>query len=257
MTSIHIKTELHDGVLIISINRPDKKNAINLAMYDRLTVALEECDLDDRVRVVMLTGIGGNFTSGNDLADFLQTPPITQDSPALRFLLAVSSVRKPLIAAVEGVVIGVGVTMLLHCDLVYAGEGALFQMPFVNLGLCPEAGSTLLMPLMMGHQRAAELLLLGEPFSAEKAREVGIVNALFPDGQVLESALAKTLQLVTQPAASVRLAKELLKRHTSALMREIILHEVACLMERLKSPEAAEALEAFLQRRKADFSKFN
>jgi enoyl-CoA hydratase/carnithine racemase len=257
MTDDHILTELQDGILTVRINRPDKKNALNLAMYEALTTALERADREDGVRVVLLAGNGSDFTSGNDLADFLQSPPTGSESPVLRFLDAVSRARKPLVAAVEGMAVGVGVTMLLHCDLVYAGEGAVFQMPFVNLGLCPEAASTLLLPLMMGHQRAAELLLLGEPFSAERAREVGIVNALFPDAAVVGPAREKALQLAAQPAAAVRLAKELLKRDTASAVRETILHEGACFLERLKSPEAAEALQAFMQRRRPDFSRFN
>jgi len=257
MTDDHILTELQDGILTVRFNRPDKKNALSLAMYESLTAALERADRDDAVRVVLLAGTGGDFTSGNDLADFLQSPPTGPESPVLRFLDGVSRARKPLVAAVEGMAVGVGVTMLLHCDLVYAGESAVFQAPFVNLGLCPEAGSTLLMPRMMGHQRASELLLLGEPFSAERAREVGIVNVVFPDGAVMASARAKALQLAAQPPAAVRLAKELLKRDTAPSVGETILHEGACFLERLKSPEAAEALQAFMQRRKPDFSRFN
>ena len=257
MTEEQILTDLSDGVLTIRFNRPDKKNALNLAMYEALVAALERADSDDGVRVMLLAGAGGDFTSGNDLADFLQSPPAGPDSPVVRFLLGISRARTPIVAAVEGMAVGVGVTMLLHCDLAYAGEGALFQAPFVNLGLCPEAGSTLLLPRMMGHQRAAELLLLGEPFSARRAGEVGIVNAVFPDGTVEASARGKAVRLAAQPPAAIRLAKELLKRCTAADVAETILHEGACFLERLKSPEAAEALHAFIQRRKPDYSGLN
>jgi len=174
----------------------------------------------------------------------------------MQFLIAISEARKPIVAAVNGVAVGVGVTMLLHCDLVYAGSSASFQMPFVNLGLCPEAGSTLLLPRIMGHQRASELLLLGEAFSADKACAVGIVTAVCPDQEVLATARNKALQLVAQPAAALRLAKSLLKRDYAAPLRETIAEEVAQFKERLKSPEAAEALQAFMQRRKPDFTQF-
>ncbi|HEX9080369.1 MAG TPA: enoyl-CoA hydratase [Desulfuromonadaceae bacterium] len=257
MTGELIVTELSEGVFTVLLNRPEKKNALNLAMYGALAGALEEADRDDRVRAVLFTGSGGCFTSGNDIADFLQTSFLEKDGPVLRFLQALCGARKPLVAAVEGMAVGVGVTMLLHCDLAYAGEGAVFQAPFVNLGLCPEAGSTLLMPRMMGHQRAAELLLLGEPFTAGRAREVGIVNALFPDGEVTDGARAKALRLASQPPAAVRLAKELLKRDSAATLGETVLHEAACFLERLQSPEATEALHAFMQRRAPDFSRFN
>jgi enoyl-CoA hydratase/carnithine racemase len=257
MTDDLIRTELEEGVLSVAMNRPDKKNALNMAMYGALESALTLADSDDRVRVLLLSGSGGTFTSGNDLADFLDSSFIVRDSPVVRFMNALFSARKPIVAAVEGMAIGVGVTMLLHCDLVYAGEGARFQTPFVNLGLCPEAGSSLLMPRMMGHQRAAELLLLGEPFSALRAREVGIVNELFPDGSVLASARAKALQLAAQPAAAVRMAKALLKRESGAALLETARHEIDCFTERLQSPEALEAFQAFMQHRKPDFSRFS
>ncbi len=256
MTEDLIRTEPEEGVLSLVMNRPDKKNAMNMAMYGALESALAMADHDDKVRVILLSGSNGNFTSGNDLADFLAPSFLARESPVMRFLGTLFQARKPIVAAVEGMAIGVGVTMLLHCDLVYAGEGARFQAPFVNLGLCPEAGSTLLMPRMMGHQRAAELLLLGEPFSTSLAREVGIVNNTFPDGTVLASARAKARQLADQPAAAVRMTKALLKREVGAALLEAALHEVDCFTERLQSPEAQEALEAFMQHRKPDFSRF-
>lgn len=256
MTDDLVLAELQAGVLTIRFNRPDKKNALNLAMYEMAVAQLERADNDDGVRVILVTGSGGAFTSGNDLADFLHSPPKDLESPVMRFLLTIGRVRKPLVAAVEGVAVGVGVTMLLHCDLVYAGESALFQAPFVNLGLCPEAGATLLLPRMMGHQRAAELLLLGEPFTARRAWEVGIVNAVLPDGSVEAEARRKAGLLAAQPPAAVRLAKELLKRDSAAAVEAAMLHEGACFLERLSSPEAAEAVNAFLQRRQPDFSRF-
>ncbi len=251
-----IQSEISEGILTLLINRPDKKNALNLAMYQALADGLRQADSDDNVRVVLICGGEECFTSGNDLADFLSAPPNGQESPVMQFLLAISEARKPVVAAVNGLAVGVGVTMLLHCDLAYAGSGATFQMPFVNLGLCPEAGSTLLLPRIMGHQRAAELLLLGKVFNAEKACSLGIVTEVCPDREVLATARNRALQLAAQPAAAVRLSKELLKRDYAAQLRETILEEGRQFVARLKSPEAAEALQAFMQRRKPDFSKF-
>lgn len=251
-----IQTEVRDGVYTIRFNRPEKKNALNLAMYTALVEGLRQADGDDGVRVVLLTGTDGCFTSGNDLADFMTSPPGGGESPVMLFLGAISRFRKPIVAAVSGAAVGVGVTMLLHCDLVCAGNNALFQMPFVNLGLCPEAGSTLLLPLIMGHQRAAELLLLGESFSAEKACSVGIVNTVVADSDLLATAREKALQLAAQPAAAVRLAKELLKKGYAAPLQGVIAEEGRSFMARLQSPEAGEALQAFMERRKPDFSRF-
>lgn len=251
-----IQSELNSGVLTLTINRAEKKNALNLAMYSALANGLQRADGDDSVRVVLVTGSGDSFTSGNDLADFLMSPPTGMDSPVMRFLIALSTARKPLVAAVNGAAVGVGVTMLLHSDLVYAAKSSTFQMPFVNLGLCPEAGSSLLLPRIMGHQQAAELILLGETFSAEKARELQIVTSVHEDGVLLEYARKKALQLAAQPAAAVRLAKTLLKREYSAQLQETIVEEAKQFMARLKSPEAAEALQAFMERRRPDFTKF-
>jgi len=252
-----IRSACSDGIRTLCINRPEKKNALNLAMYQALADGLRQADMDDAVRVILISGCPECFTSGNDLADFLASPPTGADSPVMQFLTAISEARKPVVAAVNGIAVGVGVTMLLHCDLVYAGSGASFQMPFVNLGLCPEAGSTLLLPRIMGHQRAAELLLLGEVFSADKACSVGIVTAVCPDQEVLATARSKALQLAAQPAAAVRLTKSLLKRDTADPVRETIAEEGRQFMARLNSPEAAEALQAFMQRRTPDFSRFS
>ena len=251
-----IESDLRDGIFTMRFNRPEKKNALSLAMYTALVEGLGKADGDDGVRVVLLTGVDGCFTSGNDLADFVVAPPTGAESPVMQFLRALSQFRKPIVAAVTGTAVGVGVTMLLHCDLVYAGAGAVFQLPFVNLGLCPEAGSTLLFPRLMGHQRAAELLLLGEPFTAEKAREVGIVNGVCPDAEVVATAREHAKRLAAQPAAAVRLTKELLKRDQGVVVQKTIVEEGLHFMARLKSPEAMEALRAFMERRKPDFSRF-
>jgi len=255
-SSDQIRSELHEAILSLRINRPEKKNALNQGMYKALADGLKAADSDDSVRVILISGSQDCFTSGNDLADFIAGPLNPRDSPVMQFLYAISEARKPVVAAVNGLAVGVGVTMLLHCDLVYAGEGASFQMPFVNLGLCPEAGSTLLLPRLMGHQRAAQLLLLGEVFNAHKACSLGIVTELCPDKDVMATARKRALQLAGQPAAAVRLAKDLLKREYAPLLRETIAEEGEQFMVRLKSPEAAEALQAFMERRKPDFSRF-
>jgi len=253
----HILTDLAEGILTLRFNRPEKKNAITLAMYTTLADALQQADKDDSVRAVLITGTDGCFTSGNDVADFLNNPPTGDSSPALRFLTAISRAEKPIIAAVNGAAVGIGVTMLLHCDLVYAGASAIFSMPFVNMGLCPEGGSSLLMPRMMGHQRASELLLLGETFSAQAAHEAGIVNAVCHDGELPKTALSKARRLAAQPPAAVRVAKSLLKNDYAETLVKTINAEGACFIELLRSPEAIAAMRTFMERSKPDFSIFS
>ena len=252
-----ILADLQDGNLTVKINRPEKKNALTTAMYSALADALQRADEDPAIRVVLLTGCDDCFTSGNDIADFINFPPTGPDSPVLRFLNAITCAATPIIAAVSGSAVGVGTTLLLHCDLVYAADTASFQMPFVSLGLCPEAGSTLLMPQLMGHQRASELLLLGESFSALRAEQLGIVTAVVPQQMLLQTARSKALKLAAQPAAAVRLTKSLLKRGNTGQLRETTMFEISCFLERLSSPEAKEALQSFMERRTPDFSKFD
>jgi enoyl-CoA hydratase/carnithine racemase len=244
-----IVTEQQDGIMQIRIQRPEKKNALTLAMYAGLTAALTEAERDPAIRVVVLTGNGDNFTSGNDIADFLAAPPTGDDSPVFQFLGALQQFGKPLIAAVNGVAVGIGVTMLLHCDLIYVRAGAILQLPFVNLGLCPEAGSSLLLPRRVGYPRAAEWLLLGEPFHAEQALDWGLINAIGADaGATLELAMAKAQRLAQQPPAAVRLTKALLKRAEAEPVRETIALESRYFMEQLGSPEAQATLRAFVER---------
>jgi enoyl-CoA hydratase/carnithine racemase len=252
MSTPEILTEREDGVLRVRIHHPDKKNALTLAMYAALTAALDEAHRDAAIRVVVLTGSGDNFTSGNDIADFLAAPPTGEDSPVFQFLAALRQFEKPLVAAVNGLAVGIGVTMLLHCDLIYVRAGATLLMPFVNLGLCPEAASSLLLPRQIGYPRAAELLLLGEPFSAEQALEWRLINAIGADAEAtLDLALAKARRLARQPAAALRLAKALLKRTDADAVRETIALESRHFIEQLSSPEAAAALRAFVERRRS------
>ena len=244
-----IVVEQQDGVMQICIQRPDKKNALTRAMYAGLTAALTEAEHDPAVRVAVLTGNGDSFTSGNDIADFLSAPPAGESSPVFQFLAALRQFGKPLIAAVNGVAIGIGVTLLLHCDLIYVRASAILQLPFVNLGLCPEAGSSLLLPRRIGHPRAAELLLLGEPFSAEQALDWGLINGIGADaGATLELAIAKAQRLAQQPPAAVCLTKALLKRADAEATRETIALESRHFLERLDSPEVQSILRAFMER---------
>lgn len=252
----HIVTETRDGVLRVEMRRPEKRNALTAAMYARLAEVFHEAGSDREVRVLLLHGQPGIFTAGNDLGEFLNEPPMDEGAPVFRFLEAFRVFAKPFVAAVTGAAVGIGTTMLLHCDLVYAGEGARFQLPFVSLGLCPEAASSLLLPALVGHARAAEIILLGEPFGADKAREIGLVNGVLPDAEVLGHALARARSLAAQPPAAVRLAKFLLKRSQAALVAEAMAEEDRQFKTRLVSPEAKEAFNAFLARRKPDFSQF-
>ena len=251
-----ILRELHDGVMELSFDRPGKKNAIDREMYAVLVEALEAAASDPKVRVVLFLGRNGDFTSGNDIVDFLNPETFTSDSPVLRFITGLSEAQKPLVAGVEGLAVGIGVTMLLHCDLVYAGRGARFQMPFTGLGLVPEAGSSLLLPGIVGTQRAAELVLLGEAIEAEKAYRFGFVNEVVADGEATSRARTAARTLAGKAPEALRLSKSLLRQGERALLKEAIARETAIFRERLTSTEAAEAFSAFAQKRKADFSCF-
>jgi enoyl-CoA hydratase/carnithine racemase len=256
--SARIVTEIADRILSVAIDRPEAKNALSVAMYQDLADALARAASDPAVRVVLLHGHPQVFTSGNDIADFMDaSSAFTEDRPVMRFLRAISTAEKPIVAAVNGPAIGIGTTMLLHCDFVYAGEGARFQLPFVNLALVPEAASTLLLPSAVGYLRAAELMLLGEPFSSAKAREYGIVTEVVADGETLDVARGVAAKLAAKPPASVRLTKMLMKQSTiepvSARMRDETRH----FAERRGSPEAAEAFRAFFEKRTPDFSQFD
>lgn len=237
-----------EGVRQITMNRPDRRNALDRATYQGLIDALAAADADAAVRAVVLTGAGGCFTSGNDIKDFaaggLEGPRV-----AIDFLTAISTARKPIVAAVEGFAVGIGTTMLLHCDLAYAGRGASFRLPFVTLGLCPEGGSSYLLPLIAGSKRAAELLMLGEAFDPEQAREAGLINGITGEGGALAAALAKARALAALPPQSVALTKSLLKRGGAAAVAEAIATEARHFGERLMSAEAQAAFAAFLTRR--------
>jgi enoyl-CoA hydratase/carnithine racemase len=252
----HIITESRDGVLRIEINRPDKKNALTSAMYQAMADAIRLAETDAKVRVVLIHGKADQFTAGNDLQDFLDNPPRDDARPVFQFLYGISQAQKPIVAAVAGVAVGIGTTMLLHCDLVYAAPNARLQLPFVNLGLVPEAASSLLLPALLGYQRAAELLLLGEPFTAQKAKEIGLVTEVVPEGELFATAMAQAKKLAGKPASSVRLTKKLMKQGQMEAVAQRIKVESDHFGERLASPEAKEAFSAFLEKRKPDFGRF-
>lgn len=255
--SEHIISTVADRIARIEIRRPEKKNALTGEMYTAMASALDAAEADNAVRVIVIHGQPGVFTSGNDLKDFLDAPPTSDDSPVFRFLNGFSRLKKPFVAAVSGVAVGVGTTLLLHCDLVYADDSARFMLPFVNLGLCPEAGSSLLLPMLAGHVRAAEMLMLGEPFDANTAREIGLVNAVIPAAQLLDHTLERARKLAAQPPTALRVTKQLLKRGKAALIAETMAEEGRLFKEQLASPEAREAFTAFLEKRKPDFSGFD
>jgi enoyl-CoA hydratase/carnithine racemase len=253
----HVRVETADRVLRIELARPDKKNALSPDMYQALAGAFAAADGDAGVRVILIHGTSGCFTSGNDVRDFLELDRGPADSPASGFLRAIAAAKKPVVAAVGGPAVGVGTTMLLHFDLIYAAPNARFQLPFVPLGLLPEAASSLLLPMVAGYQRAAELLLLGQPFTAEKARAAGIVTEIVPEAELLDYARTAALSLAALPPASVRMTKELMKRGLAQAVRERMQEELVLFGERLRSPEAKEALGAFMEKRRPDFSRFS
>ena len=253
---MQILTNLEGPVLRLQINRPEKRNALTLGMYEQMTSALQEADRDPTVRVVLIHGHTESFTSGNDLKDFVQSPPVGEDSPVGRFITAISRANKPLVAAVSGAAVGIGTTMLLHCDFVCAAEDTRFQLPFVNLALLPEAGSSLLLPMQIGYLRAAELLMLGEPFSAAKALQYGLVTEVSADGPAaLKAAEAVAAQLSAKPQSALHLIKQLLKGPHAEQLAAQIGDETRHFAEQVRSPEAAEAFHAFFEKRAPDFTK--
>jgi enoyl-CoA hydratase/carnithine racemase len=253
--TMHVTIAREGTTLRVGMNRPEKKNAITMAMYQALADALHAADGDTAVRAVVIHGVPGAFTAGNDLQDFLAPPPGGSASPAFQFLESLVAARKPLVAAVDGVAIGIGTTMLLHCDFVYASERARFALPFVNLGLCPEAASSYLLPLTAGYRRAAKLLLLGEPFGSDEALKLGIVTEIVEAHVLLETAMATARQLGERPPDALRTTKQLLKAQQRPAISAALAQERAAFGRLLGEPAAKEAMTAFLERRKPDFSQ--
>ncbi len=250
-----IKTATLNGVATIEIARPEKKNALTGAMYRAMADALDAATADPAVRAVLITGQPGIFTSGNDIEDFARRKPGT-DSPALLLMRALMACDKPVVAAVTGAAIGIGTTMLLHCDFVYVSDEARLAMPFVGLGLVPEFASSLIVPQLMGNARAAEKLLLGDPFTGADAVECGIANAVLPAGEVVNHARRIAERFNALAPGAVRETKTLMRRARAELAKETIAVESEVFARRLSSPEAQEAFSAFFQKRKPDFSKF-
>lgn len=244
------------AVTTLTFNRPDKKNAILMSMYAEAADALVAADADPDVRVVVITGAGDSFTAGNDLKDFLNDPPRDVNAPVFQFMRALSRCRKPVIAAVNGLAVGIGTTILLHCDLIYAVPSATFQMPFVSLGVVPEFASSLLVPQRLGRARAAEILFLGAPFTAARALELGFVNAVVAPEALRETVAATAQALASKPPGALRDAKLLLFGDTAAVDARIA-QEAELFSARLRTPEFKEAASAFLEKRAPDFSKFS
>ena len=249
-----ILTHVDAGVMTITLNRLERKNSITSVMYGVLADALESANHDPAVRAVVIQGHETIFSAGNDIGDFLKMPPSTPDAPVFRFLRGISSFPKPIVAAVCGPAVGIGTTLLLHCDLVYAGDNAAFSMPFINLGLCPEAASSFLAPQLMGYPRAAEALLLGEPFMAETALEMGLINRIVPPTEVNALAQRQALKLAAKPLTSLIETKRLMKKGHAGMVAERIAEEALSFGRLLQEPAAQEAFSAFMEKRRPDFS---
>ncbi|MBD8544659.1 enoyl-CoA hydratase [Oxalobacteraceae sp. CFBP 8755] len=255
-----ILTTTADGILTITFNRLERKNAITGAMYQSMADALRAAEQDTTVRAILITGQPEIFTAGNDLDDFLNNTgegAMTPERPVFQFMLALEGCTKPVVAAVAGAAVGIGTTLLMHCDLVYAADNAKFSMPFSQLGLCPEFASSLLVAQSAGYTRAAEKLMLGEPFLAQEALEMGIVARVLPAAELLAFAQAQAAKLVKLPPASIRTTKALMRRARTAHVRDTIAAENEQFSAMLGGAEAKEAFTAFFEKRKPDFSKFD
>lgn len=251
--SDHIEVTDAGGVRTVRINRPEKKNALLVEMYDAITEAIDTAPAAN-IRVLLLTGTGDAFSAGNDLHDFLNNRRRNTDGDASAFLKALANNETPTVAAVNGLAVGVGATMLLHCDFVYVAESARFQFPFINLALVPEASSTMLLPRLAGHARAAELFMLGEPFSPETALEIGMATAVLPDGELLAKAQDTAAKLAAKPPVALRATRRLMRRPAEGIVERMVA-EGEVFVAQLQSAEAREAMSAILEKRRPDFSK--
>src|SRR4030095_11856795 len=250
-----ILTERTGSILRVTLNRPAKKNAMTSGMYVEFAEILNDAAKDDGVLVVLWDGAGDSFSAGNDLEDFLKNSPGPGETPQSQLANALLNFDKPLIAAVKGVAIGGGTTLLTHCDFVFAGESAKFQLPFVNLGLVPEFGSSWSLAARSGYLRAAELFMLGQPFNAELAAEIGLVTRVVPDSQLSATAKETAEKLAAKPIGALRATKKLLKRSSRQQVEEAIQAEVEEFSTRVRSAEVREVFTAFLEKRAPDFTK--
>lgn len=248
-----IKFHLADGIATLTFDRPDKKNAITRAMYQSLADGLITAANDKAVRAIVITGADGIFTAGNDVEEFLKHPPQPGDSHVTQFMTVLHETEKPVIAAVSGMAIGIGTTLLMHCDLVYAADNTRFAMPFTQLGLCPEFASSYLFPRLAGYQRAAEKLLLGEAFSAEEAMQMGLVSKVMPAESLQTFVAAQALKLAMLPPESLRITKQLMKKDLASDVSAVIQNELQHFTRLLQGPDAKEAFSAFLEKRKPVF----
>ena len=250
-----IITERSESILRVTLNRPTKRNAMTSRMYVTLADVFDDAAKDERTRVVLWRGAGDPFCAGNDVEDFLKNPPGPGESPQARLMKALIDFDKPLIAAVHGAAIGGGTTMLTHCDFVYAGESAKFQMPFINLAVVPEFGSSFSVPARIGHIRAAELILLGLPFDAKRAADLGFVTQVVPDQDLLATATATARKLVAKPASALQASKRLMKGPFREQIKAAMKAENEEFSAQLRSEDAKEALTAFLEKRPPDFTR--
>ncbi|GGD00431.1 enoyl-CoA hydratase [Undibacterium terreum] len=244
-----IKTERSGSILHIQFNRPTKKNAMTSAMYVTLADLLDNAAKDDQVRVVLWHGAGDSFCAGNDLEDFMKNPPGPHESPQSKLIMALINFDKPLVAAVHGAAIGGGTTMLTHCDFVYAGQSAKFQLPFINLGLIPEFGATFSLPERFGYIRAAELIMLGQPFDASHAEALGLVSKVVPDQELLVTATEMAQKLAEKPTRALQACKKLMKRSTREQLETAVKLENEEFALRVRSADAKEAMTAFFEKR--------
>jgi enoyl-CoA hydratase/carnithine racemase len=252
-----VRSVLEDGVLVLTLDRPSKKNALTRAMYRALTDGLSRAAADPEVRVVHLRGEGGSFTAGNDLLDFMEDPPGPEGGPVVDFLRALVAFDKPLLAEVAGAAIGIGTTMLLHCDLVLVADDAKLRMPFSTLGLCPEAGASLLLPQLVGRLRANALLMLADTLSGKEAAAIGLANRAVPADDLPDAARSLALRLAELPLPSLVATKALMRRAHAPALEDVMRAEFAVFSERLRSPEAMEAMQAFFEKRPPDFRQFS
>ncbi len=252
----HVLVREDNRVCYINFNRPERKNALTLAMYAALAELIIAANDAVSVRVIVLGGTDEFFTSGNDLLDFMNDPQIRDDHPVVRFMRALQDSVKPVVAVVRGHAVGIGTTMLMHCDLVYAADDARLQLPFVNLGLCPEYASSYLLPRLVGHQKASELLLLGKAFSGAEAAHMGIVTAAVPWDELTGYAKEKITALAAQPPTAVKRAKALLKQASRSSIEAALQAEFVGFAEGLQSDECKESVTAFFEKRAPDFSRF-
>ena len=250
-----LKVTIDGPVMEVTFNRPEKRNALTRDMYNGVVTAFQDADANPAIRAIILTGAGDIFTSGNDIKDFQNRAAGNEQRDGSPFLAALAGLKKPLVGAVNGAAIGVGTTMLAHCDLIVAARRARFEMPFTRLGLVPEAGSSLLFPRLVGLQRANALLLLGEPMDAQTALDWGFVNQVVDDDALMDTARALAHRLAALPPQAVRLTKQLIRQGSHDLGPRIE-EELVIFRDRVRSPEAGEAFAAFVEKRKPDFSRF-